>query len=58
MRLQVFQTLNVRVVLVDVTTWTNGDRITVSSDPELLLDSFEVYRSQITAAHDSAMLIT
>ena len=58
MRLQIFQTLNVRVVLVDVTTWTNGDRITVSSDPELLLDSFEVYRSQITAAHDSAMLIT
>ena len=55
---QLYRVLNVRVVLVDVTTWTNGDQITVVSNPNTLLDNFELYKPQITAPHDSAMLIT
>lgn len=55
---QLYQDLNIRVVLVDVTTWTNGDQINVVSDPNALLGNFESYKPQITAQHDSAMLIT
>ena len=55
---QLYQDLNIRVVLVDVTTWTNGDQINVVSDAGALLDNFERYKPQITAQHDSAMLIT
>lgn len=55
---QLYQDLNIRVVLVDVTTWTNGDQIDVVSDADTLLDNFERYKPQITAQHDSAMLIT
>ena len=55
---QLYQDLNIRVVLVDVTTWTNGDQINVVSNPDTLLDNFGRYRQQITAEHDSAMLIT
>ena len=46
------------MVLVDVTTWTNGDQINVVSDADTLLNNFESYKPQITAQHDSAMLIT
>ena len=56
--LQLYQDLNIRVVLVDVTTWTNGDQINVVSDPDQLLDNFALYKRQITARFDSAMLIT
>ena len=55
---QLYQDLNIRVVLVDVTTWTNGDQINVVSDADTLLNNFESYKPQITAQHDSAMLIT
>lgn len=55
---QLYRVLNIRVVLVDVTTWTNGDQITVVSNPDTLLDNFERYKPQITSEHDSAMLIT
>ena len=56
--MQVYRVLNVRVVLVDAITWTNGDRITVVSDSSVLLRNFQAYRPQITATHDSTMLIT
>ena len=56
--MQLYQDLNIRVVLVDVTTWTNVDQINVVPDADTLLDNFGRYKRQITAQHDSAMLIT
>ena len=48
----------IRVVLVESIVWNNRDRITVTSDPGALLDSFKQYRPQISTQHDSAMLLT
>ena len=56
--LQLYRVLNIRIVLVDVTTWSNGDQITVVSDPETLLEKFQTYVIQNTAPRDSAMLLT
>ena len=51
--------LNIRIVLTEAITWTNGDRITISSDPETLLNTFrDNQRSVISSLYDSAMLIT
>ena len=58
LNVQLYQDLNIRVVLVDVTTWTNGDQIEVVPNPDTLLDNFQLYKRQITSQHDSAMLIT
>ena len=55
---QLYQDLNIRVVLVNVVTWTNGDQISVDADSITLLENFREYKSQITVEHDSAMLIT
>jgi hypothetical protein len=55
---QLFRSLGVRIILVDAITWTNGDQITISSDPEIYLDRFVEYKPQITSQHDAAMLIT
>lgn len=57
---QLYRTLSVRVVAVHVTTWTTGDRIVfpADNDPNILLDRFRDYEPQITAEHDSTMLIT
>ena len=56
--LQLFRALNVRIALVDVITWTQGDQITVVSDAETLLNNFRGYVSQVSTAHDALMLIT
>ena len=51
--------LNIRIVLTEVITWTTVDRITISSDPETLLNTFRNnQRSVISSLYDSAMLIT
>ena len=55
---QLFRVLNIRVALIESITWSNGDQITVTADPETLLDRFRDYRPQIRTAHDSAMLLT
>ena len=56
--MQLYRVLNVRVVLVNAITWTNGDRISVVTDSSALLDNFQAYSPQITVPHDSAMLLT
>lgn len=58
--MQLYQTLMVRVVVVHVTTWTNGNRINYPSnnDANPLLDNLRDYAPQVTAEHDSLMLMT
>ena len=56
--MQLYQDLNIRVVLVNVITWTNGDQISVDTNSVTLLENFRDYKSQIAVENDSAMLIT
>ena len=57
---QLFIPLGVRVVVVDITTWSSGDQIQYPPDnePSVLLRNFQDFEPQITAVHDSTMLIT
>jgi hypothetical protein len=57
----VYKALNSRVALVAVQTWSSGDKITVSSDPETTLDNFLDYRKNTLLSlysHDIAELLT
>ena len=56
--MQLFRGLNIRVVLKESITWTNGDQITVTGDAGTLLTNFRGYQPRITTDHDSAMLLT
>ena len=62
LHMQLYRPLNVRIVVVHVTTWTTGDRIQYPSDfdSSALLDSLAAYEPDppITVQHDSTMLIT
>lgn len=56
---QLFRQLSIRVVLTEAITWTNGDRITISADPNTLLNTFrDQQRNVISSQYDSAMLLT
>ena len=47
------------MVLIEVITWTNGDEITVSPDPNTLLTRLQAdYRPTVTTPYDSLMLLT
>ena len=39
-------------------TWSGGDRIPLTTDPELLLNAFEDFLDGLPALTDSTMLIT
>ncbi|XP_065835038.1 disintegrin and metalloproteinase domain-containing protein 11-like [Oscarella lobularis] len=57
----VYKTLNVRVALVAVETWNNGDKISISSDAGTTLDDFLVYRENTLVSkysHDSGQLVS
>ena len=56
--LQLYRPLRVRVVVVHVITWTSGDRISVVSNPQSLLDNIRVFKRSVSQPHDSMMLIT
>ena len=58
--MQVFQVLNIREVLVDIITWTNGNLLNNdTTNPHVLLRLFRSYRvEEIETVHDSAMLLT
>jgi len=56
--MQLFQVLNIRVVLIESITWSNVDQILVVANPTTLLNRFRDYRPQIGRDHDSAMLLT
>jgi len=56
--MQLFQVLDIHVVLIESITWSNMDQISVVADPTTLLNRFRDYRRQIGRDHDSAMLLT
>lgn len=58
--LQIFQQLNIRVVLVSTITFTVGDNFTVVADPQGNLGAFTTYvrNTQQNTDYDSIMLIT
>ena len=60
--MQLYQSLNIRVVLVYSLTWTEGQQIAQTTDSGTLLDLFEVYHRENAdfreIEHDSSMLIT
>ena len=60
--LQLYQALNIRVVLVYSLTWADSQLIQQTSDSHTLLDYFEAYHRTDTnltnIQHDSTMLIT
>ena len=58
MCVQVYRVFNIRVALVDVITWTNGDQINVDPSANTLLNNFQDYIRTIPTNRDSAMLIT
>ncbi len=55
---KVYKEIDIRIVLVDVITWTTGDKILVDTDPNTLLENFREYRLEVHTLHDSIMLIT
>ena len=58
---QLFSKINIRVKLVGLETWNNGDLISTSSSAGTLLTNFENYRPSLLSRfpnHDTAMLLT
>ena len=56
--LQLFKAVGVRVVVVDVVTWTRGDPIQITDIPGDYLNNFKVYSPNLPQIYDSAMLFT
>ena len=56
--LQVYRVEGVRVVVVDVITWTMGDPIEITTDSGDFLDIFRDYSPSLPQKYDSAMLFT
>jgi len=56
--LQLFRVLDIRIAVVHVITWTQGNQINVVSDSNTLLDNFRDYVPQVTTPHDALMLLT
>ncbi|XP_076982557.1 disintegrin and metalloproteinase domain-containing protein 8 isoform X1 [Tamandua tetradactyla] len=57
---KLYQALNFRVVLVGLEMWNDGDKCTISEQPEVTLDSFLDWRARNLADrhHDNVQLIT
>ena len=56
--LQMFKAVGVRLVVVDIITWTMGDPFQFSSEPGVILDNFRFYSPNFPQKYDSAMLFT
>ena len=56
--LQVFKAVGVRLVVVDVVTWTRGDPMQISNVPGVILENFRSYSPNLPQIYDSAMLFT
>ena len=56
--LQVFKAVGVRLVVVDVVTWTRGDPMPISDVPGVILENFRAYSPNLPQIYDSAMLFT
>lgn len=57
---QYYKALNIRVALIGLEVWTNGDMISVSDNPHSTLAAFLSWRSKQLRAlpNDNAQLIT
>ena len=55
---QLFKVERVRVVVVDVITWTMGDPIDVTTDPGQFLENLGNYSPNLPQHYDSVMLFT
>lgn len=57
---QYYKTLNIRVALIGLEVWTNGDMISISDNPHSTLAAFLSWRSKQlrTLPNDNAQLIT
>ena len=55
---QVFKAVGVRLVVVDVVTWTMGDPIQISDVPDVILNDFRAFSPNLPQIYDSAMLFT
>lgn len=57
---QYYKALNIRVALIGLEVWTNGDMISVSDNPHSTLAAFLAWRSKQLRAlpNDNAQLIT
>ena len=55
---QLFRVLDIRVVLVEVITWTVADQIPITTNPGNLLRNLEGYVEQVDIHHDALMLLT
>lgn len=58
MPLQYYRTLNVRVILVSVITWSKGDKINPTTNTRTLLDHIETFRPQVAMSHDALLYMT
>ena len=56
--MQIFKVQGVRIVVVDVVTWTMGDPIAATSNAGGFLDNFRDYSHNLPQHYDSAMLFT
>jgi disintegrin and metalloproteinase domain-containing protein 12 len=56
--LQIYKVEGVRIVVVDVVTWTMDDPIKITSDAQDLLSNFRDYSHNLPQRYDSAMLFT
>ncbi len=57
--IQAYRTyLQVRVVLVYLEIWTDFDRITVSTNPPLLLLNFQQWAQTLSVSFDAALYVT
>ena len=55
---QVYRVQGVRVVVVDVVTWTIEDPIPISTNSHEFLNNFRDYSHNLPQNYDSAMLFT
>ena len=58
---QMYRKINIRIVLITVKTWSNGDRVVVESSSDNTLDSFLKYRNGELwkeVKNDNAQLLT
>jgi disintegrin and metalloproteinase domain-containing protein 12 len=53
-----FKAVGVRLVVVDVVTWTMGDPIQISDVPDVILNDFRAFSPNLPQIYDSAMLFT
>jgi len=61
LQLQLYSKIGIRVALIGVLTWNDRDFITVTPNPNTLLNNFQNYRTALAAqypGYDSSMLMT